>query len=336
MLESSVFTKYTTGAKICGKIYKELKIKIENGDKSISELVQYGDNRLNEELASIYKNNVYKCIAVPVCISIDNYIENNRVGEIKSDSVIKIDLGVVIDQCTSILGETFSLSCDYDKQLKFLDTLQTNLVKVINEFRANYHDDPDDDENILTNDELRIVIESKCTENDVFPVENCKSYQVDSEDPVNMILNYKKVYDKDDILITENDCFELETDQVYLFNLSITDTDTDTEEYKIKGVEGSRLVNVNENCKALRLPSSKTFYKMAKHKYKNNIFDVQDYIYIEGKEDVKNKLAILNCIRSGALVEYPVTYLHPTESNVFSKKFVIIIREKDCYVLKHF
>jgi hypothetical protein len=332
MLESSIFTKYTTGSKICGKIYKELKLKIENGESSISELVQYGDNRLNEELASIYKNNVYKCIAVPVCISIDNYIENNRVGEIKSDSVIKIDLGVVIDECTSILGETFSLSCDYDKQLNFLDTLQTKLVKVINEFRENYHDDSDDEENILTNDELRIVIESKCTENDVFPVENCKSYQVDSEDPVNMILNYKKVYDKDDNLITENDCFELETDQVYLFNLSITDA----EDYKIKGVEGSRLVSVNEECKPLRLQSSNTFYKMAKNKYKNNIFDVQEYIYREGKEDVKNKLAILNCIRGGTLVEYPIRYLHPTESKVFSKKFVIIIREKDCYVLKHF
>lgn len=331
MLDQSVITKYTTGAKICGKIYKELKSKIESGERSIPELVQYGDSRLNEELASIYKNNVYKCISVPVCISIDNYIENNRVGEIKANSVIKIDLGVVIDQCTSILGETFSLSLDYSKQLKFLDTLQTELVNTINEFRANYHDDPEDEENILTNDELRIIIESKCTENDVFPVENCKSYQVDSEDPVYMILNYQKVYDKDDYLVTENDCFELETDQIYLFNLSITDA----EDYKIKVVEGNRLVNVNEYSKPLRLQSSNAFYKMAKHKYKQNIFDVQEYIHTDGKENAKNKLAILNCIRGGALVDHPARYL-TTEGNVFSKKFVIIIREKDCFVLKHF
>ena len=214
ILTAEMVTKYHTGASICGKIYNELKNLIINENKRcVKELSEIGNTRMLEELSKIYKKEKDKNIAFPVSISLNNCIENfvydynnpdSEYNTIKDTDVIKIEFGVSISGCISIIGETFTIN--ENKQVDEINTFLTKIQKDI--IKRIKHEE--------TADEIRMYIESKSTDNDVFPIENCMSYQQEvgqltGSESKYMILNYKKYYDKDDYLIgPENINYEFE------------------------------------------------------------------------------------------------------------------------------
>lgn len=336
VLTDNMITKYHTAASICGKVYNQIKTKIlDEKERNLLNLTSYGNNLIKDELNSIYKKSKDKNIAFPVSISLNNcvgnYIYNHEKPEspyntIKETDVIKVELGVSIDGCISILAETFTIN-DNSKVKdinKFLEKMQKELVKKIK------HEE--------TADEMRILIESKCTDNDIFPIENCMSYQqwegdIKRDDLKYMILNYRKYYDMEDYLISpENINYEFEENDIYTINLSVIPTRDDQEEnIKYKTNDESHIYRINEYTYSLKLKSSKAFYSQAKSKHKNYAFDISSY-----NTDAKNRMGIKECSNNNILDKYPIHYVHPVDTPVITKKFTIIVGKNESKLLKYF
>lgn len=332
ILTDDIVTKYNTAASICGKVYSELKRGIvEENQRNVRELTIFGNQRLKEELNTVYKKLKHKNIAFPVSISLNNCVgnyvydssnPNSDYNTIKEDDVIKIELGVSIDGCISVLGDTFTISENdhINDAIKFLDKMQTEIVKKIR------HEE--------TADEVRMYFESKCTDNDVFPIENCMSYQqgpgiLRGDDYKYMIFNYKKYYDANDYLISlENINYEFEEHDVYTINLSVIPTQD--EEVKYKNIHESHIYRFNEYVYSLKLKSSRAFHSQVKSMHGNYGFEILPYL-----SDVKNRMGMKECVDNGILEKYPVVYVQPNVP-VITKKFTILVGKKNSKVVKYF
>jgi methionine aminopeptidase len=347
VLTDNIITKYHTAASICGKVYISLKSKIidlfynaplrNDNERNLLNLTSYGNNLIKHELSNIYKKSKDKNIAFPVSISLNNcvghYIYNHdnpdsEFNTIKETDVIKIELGVSIDGCISILAETFTINenLEIKKITDFLDKMQKILVKKIK------HEE--------TADEMRMLFESKCTENDIFPIENCMSYQqleghLNGDTLKYMILNYHKYYDMDDYLISpENINYEFEEHDIYTINLSVTPTrdDNDNDDnIKYKNKDESHIYRLNEYTYSLKLKSSKIFYNQIKTNHSNYAFDISLY-----NHDAKNRMGIKECLDNNILDAYPIKYVCPSNIPVITKKFTIIVGKNDSKLLKYF
>jgi methionine aminopeptidase len=326
-------TFYNQAASICSKVYNELKKDILNGETSVKNLTLKGNNRILEELSCIYKkHNIgdYKNIAYPVSISLNNcisnyvYDDNEEFNTIKDDSVIKIEIGVSVGSCISILTETFTIV--ENKQVvkinKFLEHLQKDITNMI------CHEE--------TADEIRMYVESKCTEYDVFPVENCISNQqekgfMSTDDSKYMVLNYKKYYDTNDNLISsQNINYEFEKDDVYTINLSVIPSDNGNEEnIKYKVSDDCHIYRLNEYEYSLKLKSSRTFYSTIKSKHSTYGFLFDDY-----KESSQYKIGLNECLSHNIINKYPIVYVNKN-TPVITKKFTIIVGDSKSKILKY-
>lgn len=338
VLTDSMITKYNTAATICGKVYNSIKHKIINEhERNILTLSLYGNQLIKNELDIIYKKETDKNIAFPVSISLNNCIGNyiydysNKDSEyntIKETDVIKIELGVSIGGCISMLGETFTINDNpnVSKITTFLKKLQKELVNKIK------HEE--------CADEMRIVIESRCTDNDVFPIENCKSNQqsegyLTGDTLKYMILNYRKYYDMDEYLISpENINYEFEKDDIYTINLTVIPTsdieDITSIKYKTYEKE-SHIYRFNEYTYSLKLKNSRHFYNQVKLNHGNYAFDISNYI-----NDTKNRIGMKECIDNNILELHPITYIYPSHIPVITKKFTIIVGKNESKLLKYF
>jgi methionine aminopeptidase len=331
---------YNLAASICSKIYDEIKGKIliefkENNVKSIdiNPLLEYGNRRILEETSLVFKKSKKtKGIACPVSITTNNTVlyytydhdvKENPLNYIKETDVIKINLGVTINDCVANFCETFTIieNKTISKIIKRLDKITDQIEEMI---------DPGE-----INDEIRILIESRCTEKDIFPIENCISFQHRGkfDEPKYLILNYKKRYDLNDNLIGyQNLCFEYEKDEVYTIQLSVVPVDDSDDPVVYKKLEKSHLYRFNENHYSLKLKSSRDFFNECKSKHKTYLFDIQEYSKI-----IKNKFGINECVRSGILEEYPITVV--TQNGlplpVITKIFTLLVTDEGCKVLKY-
>ena len=337
VLTDNMITKYHTASSICGKVYNYLKHKITNeNERNILTLTKLGNMLILEELNNIYKKSKDKNIAFPVSISLNNCIGNyiynhdnpNSVfNTIKETDIIKIELGVSIDGCISILAETFTITDNPEIKTitDFLNKMQRELVKRIK------HEE--------TADEMRMLFESKCTDNGIFPIENCMSYQqleghLNGDALKYMILNHRKYYDMDDYLISpENINYEFEKDDIYTINLSViptTDERSSEDNIKYKNNGESHIYRLNEYTYSLKLKSSKAFYNQIKSNHKNYGFDISLY-----NHDTKNRMGIKECLNNNILDTYPIKYVFPDHIPVITKKFTIIVGKNDSKLLKY-
>lgn len=329
-MESNLLCKYNTAASICNKIWYKLKDKvIKDNERDLFTLTKFGNNLIETELNSVYKKEV-KHIAFPLSICLNNCVgnyiydkENNNL--IKDDDVIKIELGISIGGCISILAETFTISKnkEIEKINEFLENLQKTLLKKIK------HEE--------TADEIRIFIESQCTYNNIFPLENCISYQHDIDELTNdslkyMILNHRKYYDNDDYLISpENINYEFEEDDIYTINLSVVPMrdDIDDDNIRYKQSDDVHIYRLTDLSHLLKLKSSKNFYHQVKKEHKNYAFNVIPYT-----SDIKNRIGIKECIDKNIIEAYPILYIKPYDLPIIVKKFTIIVGKDKSKLLK--
>lgn len=334
---------YNLAASICNKIYDEIKSKIliefkENNVKSIDilELIEFGNKRILEEMSKYFKKSKKtKGIACPVSITTNNTVlyytydfefKENPLNYIKETDIIKINLGVTINDCIANLCETFTIleNKSIDKIIKQLNKITNKMVDMIAPGEIN--------------DEIRILVESKCTEKDIFPIENCISFQqkegnIDFDDSKFLILNYKKKYDSDDNLVSlDNLCFEYEPNEVYTIQLSVVQIDETDNKIEYKKLRSSHLYRFNENHYSLKLKNSREFLNETKSKHNNYLFDIQEYY-----KNAKNKMGINECIKNGLLQEYPIITVTQNELPlpVITKIFTILVTEDGCKMLKY-
>ena len=329
---------YNTAATICGKVYLEIKSKIllefiENKVEKmdILPLLEYGNERIKQETNSVYKKIKDKGIASPTSISLNNCVGNyiydytnkdNLNNFIKVDDIIKINLGVTLNGCIANLCETFLIKPNepINKIIDFLDSLQESIIDTIGE----------------SNDDTRILIESECTNNDVFPIQNCTSYEqkpglVKFDECKYIILNHTKHYDRNEELIgLENLCFEYLENEVYTIDLSVTSTLDDTP-IKYKKDDSVHLYRFNEYHYSLKFKSARGFFNETKQKYNNYYFDINPY------KNIKNSFGIRETLKSGILEESPIIYATQNKNviPVVTKRFTLMITNDNCKLLKY-
>ena len=316
-------TKYNASAKICGIVMDELIQKIQ-GDilLNIQELQKYGDSRIIEECSKIYKRE--KCgIAYPtsICLNncVGNYIyEEDERNTIEPNDIVKITLGVTVGGCVADLGKTIMYKIEQEEYndtisyIMLLEELQDYIVEnaVVGE----------------TNDEIRINIESKCTEFDCFPVENTISYNSDKS--AYMILNYKKYYDNNDELTSlQNLCFDFEEGEVYSIDLKIICNGEDPLTY-MQPYE-PHIYQFNDNYYNLKLKTSREFLKIVKGEHGTNAFNCLPY-----KQIPMTKAGIRECLKNNILTTHPIIY-NKNNFAIFSKKFTIIVGKEKTVMLKY-
>jgi len=315
--------KYRCSSNICKLVYAEILEQIL--DKQILDVLalsQYGEKRIIEECKKVFTNVKRKGVAFPVSISLNscigNYIyepNNDNYNRIKGGDVVKIELGVDIAGCITILGETivYDNGDTHNDKIQLLEELKSDITSLL--FPSQ------------TNDELRIHIESKCTEINCFPIQNCTSFQqidghLESNDSKYMILNYCKKYDTNDYLVSmENLCFEFEEGEVYTINLTIAEESDIT----YKTPHDPHIYRFNDNYYNLKLKSSKAFLSHVKSIHNNNAFCIQNY-----NATPSERLGFKECLKNTILTDYPVIYTK--SSPVFHKKFTIIVTEDKCII----
>jgi methionine aminopeptidase len=331
-------TKYNTCSKICRVIITELYNKIyEEEILDVYQLIKYSDARIIEECNKIYKKEKNKGIAFPTSISLNNctgnYIYERDLGDyntIKEGDIIKIELGVTISGCIAVLGETFvklnkenNINGKYDNDINIKNSIK--YITFLNELKDEIVDMIKVGE---TNDEIRMYIESKCTENDCFPIENTTSYQhlngqLRTDESKFIILNYKRESEYeienggDCSGEIENLCFEFEEGDIYTIHLIISPMLNENELKCVKMCE-PHIYRFNDCFYNLKLKMSREFCSIAKGKHSLNAFDCLQY-----KEIGKYRVGIKEACEHNILEKYPILY--NKNGNVFHKKFTIVV-----------
>lgn len=331
-MDNVILSKYNTAARICGSTYQLLKDNIlKKNINNIKQLYDMGMQHITKECNSCYKNISRKGVAYPISISLNNQIDHYTYNPlnpdlcIKDNDIVKIKLGVDIDGCIAMYSNTFINNNENheDDYIKFLNKLKDEIVKQM--YSGN------------TNDEIRIYIESKCTDHKCFPITNCKSYehldnQIYNENGNYMILNYKKLYDRDEYLIHDNDCLELSENEVYTIHLLVVPDQPNDDDSKIYcNDDQSLLYRFNDCYVGLKLKASHALYSTVTKNHDLNVFNIHEYL-----KDTKLKLGVKECLNTGILEKLPACCMKNTKENVYSLSFTVCIRNKDALMLKYF
>jgi methionine aminopeptidase len=336
--------KYNACAKICGIAAVELKKLIDSGELNIKNLIDKIHDLINKECCFVYKKEKVKGIAFPLSISLNNCTGNyiceesmTNYNTIKDGDVVKYELGVNIGNCSCIYGDTFIYSNSTPKLGEVSDSSSDNkYLNVLNNLQKNVIQRLKHGE---TNDEIRKYIESYCSMNNCFPLENCISYQhmqINEESHIKhneskyIICNYKKYYMEDDSLFQENLCFEFEQGEVYHINLTIVPNDNDSDiEHVFKEIHSPHIYRCNEYYYALKLKSSRDFFSEIKNKHFNNAFILSDYT-----KTTRGKMGFKECYENGVIEEYPI-YYNKSEIPIYHKKFTVVVCKSKGMLLKY-
>ena len=318
-------TKYNTSAHICGIVYHKLKNAIQNHCiLSIKTLYEMGMTEIQNQCDNVFKKIDRKGVACPISINLNHCVDNYTYDKtndilIQKGDIVKIKLGVDIDGCIAMYGNTFIYGQEDNSYITFLNDMKKEIIKHI------YNEN--------TNDEVRMTFESKCTENNCFPILNCKSLQhhentLHDELPKYMIFNYKQLYDQHDYLIQENECFEFLENEIYTINLTVIPED-DHQDNDVLIKEPSSLYKITDIYSDLKVHGARQLYsKVYTHHY-NNIFNIHDYI-----KDIKLKIGLPECIKTGVFEELPV-YSVKNKNPVYSTIFTICVKNNKSLLLKY-
>lgn len=327
-LKQEDIVNYKIAGDICQNAYNNLKnmVYVDN-ILDIKTLCNATDKFIIDsgKLKTVKTSKESLFLAFPTCISINNCVGYYRYDSkceeyntIKLSDIVKVEFGVNINGAIFIFGDTFVFNDNkYDDYLILLDNLEKHVLKLL---KPGY-----------LNDDIRIKIESMCTEKNCFPLENTTSYQsflkhLKTQESKYIITNYKTYYDEDDNLIVEpNTCFEFLENEIYNINLTFVldneESDNKNEHY-FKELCETKIYAYNDFYYGFKLKSSKDFYNMIKSTHLNNAFDITQY-----NTTSKNRIGIKESYDNGILNDYPI-YYSKDGLPVFHKKFAVIVTKK--------
>ena len=321
-------TKYNDAARIAWATYTYVRGLVESGEKSIPDICKLGDDFIQSRLQLVYKGMMEKGIAFPLCVSVNECVGYNCTDNIQPQigDIVKVELGVEIGGCLSMLGESFVMGTQQvqsgtNRYIQFLDILAGELVNAINVTSNNI--------------DVKVLVESKCTELDCFPVENCTSYQqfpghMRTSDSKYIVLNHQKYYDDSDFLTVAPDlCFEFEESEVYHINLSIVENHPVTFTDHKYSERPADLLRFNDLYYSLKLKNSKVFCHKVKSEHRNNAFRLCDYT-----NSPSHRMGIKECLDNGILERFPVKYTKD-RLPVYCKKFTVVISGGKAKMLKY-
>jgi len=321
--------EYERSAKVCGIVYNKIAKIVVDG-ASVRDVCKFGTEAIITECEELSKTNSFRphksksmYVGFPVSISLNNCVGNyvyeegrTEYNTIRSGDVVKIEFGVNIDGYIALLGETIVVGDPENKMTAFLRSLEKKVLQMM--IPGN------------VNDDVRTVVESLCTENECFPVENTLSYQAQerflkTQESKYIVLNFTKYYDKNEYLAVEpNTCFEFENGEVYHINLTIAHNENSNQRYK--QVHDSHIYAFNDCFSSLKLKSAKEFNSSVKRSHGTNGFVITDLNHT----DTKSKMGMKECKGKGILDEY-IVYYNTLGVPIYHKKFTAVVKPECGY-----
>lgn len=126
VLDDVVVNKHKMAADITNVVLVEVMKLCVPGAK-IFELCKFGDDRIQEEAAKLFKREktMKKGPAFPTSISVNNIIchyapisgEDNEIMTLKDEDLVKINLGAHIDGFAAVAGHTFVIGASKDRKV---------------------------------------------------------------------------------------------------------------------------------------------------------------------------------------------------------------------------
>lgn len=342
-------TKHNECARLCKAILLYAKKLIEQGERECKNISEKATEYALELLSKIFKNS-RKGLSTPVSVSLNNcvggwiYTEDPKYykyNKIEIGDIIKVRLGVYIDDDSAVIADTWVLDIDNklssDKFTKVLDDIQKQLfsfeikpapfgsIDPIGTLESDSDNDSDSDsesENeVTTNTDIRVLIESICVDNDCFPVSNTYSYQQikDDLDAKYIICNYSGIYDEDGKRENDNDQYELVEGEIYDIDISIIpdviETSSDFHEYTELHEKhiGSIVGFVN-----LKLANSRNLYNKINAKYDK---EFPLYEFNSARDSIGKKEMI-----SKGLIETTPIFFSDDKLPVYQRMFSVVVR----------
>lgn len=333
-LTPDILTKYNDATKIAKKVYNSIQQLIVSGCLDTKTLCERGNEMILQELQKVYKKEKNKGIGFPVSISLNNCVGNfvheedpsfSLFNKIKEGDVVKLLVGVHISGYLSWIGDTFLFQNNQilsNEKIDFLRTLKQKVVKFIHPG--------------METDEIKQFIESECTDLSIFPLENTIISEQFKDHPVkfdgkNFILNYRPYYDDEgNVVGDENINYELLENEVYNFDITVTEdlnqdevtkfkVSKDTEHVLVKPHE-PHIYRCNEFSYNLKLKNSRNFYTNVK-----SVSQLYPFDFTNLKKTAVNKMGLKECIDNNIVDSFDVSYTkdkHP----VYHIKFTVLLK----------
>lgn len=336
-MDSLKLNKYKLAGLVCKTVFDKLKHEIcINKRENVSDLIQLGNKLLIDECKSLSEKynlkNFIKNIKIgfPTCISLNNcsgyYVHENNYDKynyINKEDLVKIELGLNIDDCINIYGDSFYILPEkYEENKEMFNLLNKLEHKILKKMKVG-----------KTNDDIKILIESLCTEYDSFPVENSLSFQhidnhIQTDESKYIVTNYRKYYDEDDCLIVKPDiCFDLEENEVFTINLTLIKNKLDDSDHIYTELHKPHIYKYNEYFHNFKLQSSKQFYSLIKKNHGTNPFSMIDY-----NDNIKNRIGFKESFDNGIINQYTILY-NKEKLPIYFKKFTLMVGKEKGIIL---
>lgn len=293
-----VVTKYTTASEITNKILKELIEKCVDGASAI-QICEFGDKRVNEETAKVFKKekNLKKGIAFPTCISANHCIchfsplKSDPDYAIKGGDLLKIDLGCHIDGFIAVTAHTIVVGASKDKKV---DGRKADVIlAAYNAAEAAVRLLKPGSNNYAVTDVINKIAESfKCK-----PVEGMLSYQLEKD----VIDGTKRIIQNPTEMQKREGCEKCEfgVHEVYALDVLVS-----TGDGKPKPSEVRTTVYKKKNIiYQLKMKASRAFLNEAEKNYNLMPFNLRSF-----EDETKARLGVIECVKHDLVEPYPVYY----------------------------
>lgn len=339
---------YKLLSEICSSTLTYVEKTIDNYDENcVKTLCETCDNLILKKCEKYKSNgNIKKYyLSVPTNISLNDCVGKyiyqpslDLYNFVKAGDVVKIEVGIVVDGVVFRKGKTFiKKSKDVEKESE-QKLKQMYIKKMIKNIKTNLENNINlQSEEEITTDDLKLIVETELDDNDYIALENSVIYQTAGEfskidESKYFVLNYKQVFNDEDFLIYEDNCFLLENGDVFYMDILFIEKDEITQKLTYKQKHEPHIYTFNNVFSNLKLKSSKQFMRSVKNKTGNaGSFFKGDMDLVINKDYSKNKLGIKECCESGILETSPVLY-NKQGKDIYSEKFMLVLRNNRIYI----
>ncbi|XP_065888176.1 proliferation-associated protein 2G4-like [Dysidea avara] len=295
--EDVVVTKYQMAAEIANRVIKAVASACLDG-AVVLDLCEIGDKMILEETQKVFKKEkeMKKGIAFPTCVSVNNCICNfsplrsDPPVKLKTEDVVKIDLGVHIDGYCAIVGSTIVVGCTKDNPVtgKKADVIQAAYIASEIAHRML----KPGGENFLLSDTIqKAAVQFKCTSVEGIVSYCMKRNRFDEEKTI--MLN------PSDILRKELKKCEFELYEAYCMDVIVS-----TGEGKPKHQDARTTVfKRTDEVYNLKMKASRAFYSEVTSK-----FDVMPFTLRAFDEEGKARMGVVECVTHKLLDPFDVLY----------------------------
>ncbi|MBA43008.1 MAG: hypothetical protein CMF62_03250 [Magnetococcales bacterium] len=316
--------KYQTAGRIASNVLDKI-IKMIKIGSNIAELCRKGDELILEEVNKVYKKiNFKKGIAFPTCISKNNIVGyyNNDNSQVTNNSVLKIELGVFIDNFPALICFTHLVGDNFNNKIKKVYNATIDASRKVSQLMVTGKKNMKFVEilkEVAKENECNLLISKNLDFNTpgIFTRQISQNI-IDGEDDDDAEYIHKFILNQDcphyDYGLAEN---EFEKNEVYYVDIAYS-----TGSGKLTELDNNltTIFKRTNHRQGLKLKSSKEVIKHFKSEFpltKKNIT----------MKDAQLNIGLIECVKAQLLKPYPV--FREREGEVICRMgFTIIIRDK--------